>query len=60
LLWLSIWKEEIATRRNDYEDACLRRQVMAQMLGHGLHVRAVQAKLSHYDEVFQKGQLSLP
>jgi hypothetical protein len=25
LLWLSIWKEEIATRRNDYEDACLRR-----------------------------------
>ncbi len=27
LLWLSVWKEEIATRRNDYEDACLRRQV---------------------------------
>ena len=25
LLWLSVWKEEIATRRNDYEDACLRR-----------------------------------
>ncbi|MBY0333040.1 MAG: IS4 family transposase [Acetobacteraceae bacterium] len=25
LLWLIVWKEEIATRRNDYEDACLRR-----------------------------------
>src|ERR671927_1772438 len=25
LLWLSIWKEEITTQRNDYEDACLRR-----------------------------------
>jgi len=25
LLWLSVWKEEIATRRNDFEDACLRR-----------------------------------
>jgi hypothetical protein len=25
LLWLTVWKEEIATRRNDYEDACLRR-----------------------------------
>jgi hypothetical protein len=25
LIWLSVWKEEIATRRNDYEDACLRR-----------------------------------
>ena len=25
LLWLSVWKEEIRTRRNDYEDACLRR-----------------------------------
>ena len=25
LIWLTIWKEEIATRRNDYEDACLRR-----------------------------------
>ena len=23
LIWLSVWKEEIATRRNDYEDACL-------------------------------------
>ena len=26
LIWLTVWKEEIATRRNDYEDACLRRQ----------------------------------
>ena len=25
LIWLSVWKEEIATRRNDYEDAVLRR-----------------------------------
>jgi hypothetical protein len=25
LLWLTVWKEELATRRNDYEDACLRR-----------------------------------
>jgi len=25
LIWLSVWEEEIATRRNDYEDACLRR-----------------------------------
>ena len=25
LLWLTVWKEEIATRRNDYEDACLHR-----------------------------------
>jgi hypothetical protein len=25
LLWLTVWKEEIAARRNDYEDACLRR-----------------------------------
>ncbi len=23
LLWLSVWKEELAARRNDYEDACL-------------------------------------
>jgi hypothetical protein len=23
LLWLSVWKEEIANRRNDFEDACL-------------------------------------
>ncbi len=25
LLWLSVWKDEIAKQRNDYEDACLRR-----------------------------------
>jgi hypothetical protein len=25
LLWLTVWKEEIVTRRNDVEDACLRR-----------------------------------
>ena len=25
LLWLTVWKDEIATRRNDSEDACLRR-----------------------------------
>ena len=25
LIWLSVWKEDLATRRNDYEDACLRR-----------------------------------
>ena len=23
LLWLTVWKEELADRRNDYEDACL-------------------------------------
>jgi len=27
LIWLTVWKEEIATRRNDFEDACLRRLV---------------------------------
>ena len=25
LIWLAVWHEEIATRRNDFEDACLRR-----------------------------------
>src|SRR5450432_4618160 len=25
LLWLTLWKEELAEQRNDYEDACLRR-----------------------------------
>jgi hypothetical protein len=25
LLWLSVWEEELKNRRNDYEDACLRR-----------------------------------
>ena len=36
LLWLSVWKEEIATRRNDYEDACLRR--LAETIPPGCHV----------------------
>ena len=30
LIWLTVWKDEIATRRNDYEDACLGR--LAQTL----------------------------
>ncbi|MBV8852036.1 MAG: IS4 family transposase [Sinobacteraceae bacterium] len=25
LLWLSVWKDELKSQRNDYEDACLRR-----------------------------------
>jgi hypothetical protein len=25
LIWLTVWKEEIASRSNDFEDACLRR-----------------------------------
>ncbi len=25
LIWLTVWKDEIATRRNDFEDACLHR-----------------------------------
>ena len=36
LLWLTIWKEEIATRRNDYEDACLRR--LAELVPQGCRV----------------------
>jgi len=36
LVWLSVWKEEIATRRNDYEDACLRR--LAETLPPGCRV----------------------
>jgi hypothetical protein len=36
LLWLSVWKEEIATRRNDYEDACLRR--LAELIPPGCKV----------------------
>jgi hypothetical protein len=36
LIWLSVWKEEIATRRNDYEDACLRR--LAETLPTGCRV----------------------
>jgi hypothetical protein len=36
LLWLTVWKEELATRRNDYEDACLRR--LAELLPPGCRV----------------------
>jgi len=36
LIWLSVWQEEIATRRNDFEDACLRR--LAETLPAGCRV----------------------
>src|SRR6185436_9124276 len=36
LLWLTVWKEEIAARRNDYEDACLRR--LAELVPSGCRV----------------------
>jgi hypothetical protein len=36
LIWLTVWKEELATRRNDYEDACLRR--LAETLPAGCRV----------------------
>jgi len=36
LLWLTVWKEEITTRRNNYEDACLRR--LAELLPEGCRV----------------------
>ena len=36
LIWLTVWKEEIATRRNDYEDACLRR--LAETIAPGCRV----------------------
>ena len=36
LMWLSVWKDEIATRRNDYEDACLRR--LAELVPQGCQV----------------------
>lgn len=36
LIWLTVWHEEIATRRNDYEDACLRR--LAETLPAGCRV----------------------
>src|SRR5487761_224213 len=36
LIWLSVWKEEIATRRNDFEDSCLRR--LAETLPAGRRV----------------------
>ena len=33
LIWLTVWKEEIATRRNDYENACLRRLAETMLAG---------------------------
>lgn len=36
LLWLSVWKEELATRRNGFEDACLVR--LSQVLPPGCRV----------------------
>ena len=36
LIWLTVWKEEITTRRNDYEDACLVR--LAETLPAGCRV----------------------
>lgn len=36
LIWFSVWQEEIATRRNDYEDTCLRR--LAETLPPGCRV----------------------
>ena len=36
LIWLTVWHEEIATRRNDVEDACLRR--LAETLPAGCRV----------------------
>jgi len=36
LLWLTVWKEEIATHRNDYEDCCLCR--LAELVPPGCRV----------------------
>jgi Transposase DDE domain len=36
LLWLTVWKEELTNRRNDYEDACLRR--LSELVPPGCHV----------------------
>jgi Transposase DDE domain len=36
LMWLSVWKEELKNRRNDYEDACLRR--LAELIPPGCRV----------------------
>jgi len=36
LLWLTVWKEELTERRNDYEDACLVR--LSQVLPPGCRV----------------------
>ena len=35
LLWLTVWKEELKNRRNDYEDACLRR--LSELVPPGCH-----------------------
>ena len=36
LLWLSVWKDELKDRRNDFEDACLRR--LAELIPAGCRV----------------------
>jgi len=36
LLWLSVWKDELAKQRNDFEDACLRR--LAELVPCGCRV----------------------
>jgi hypothetical protein len=36
LLWLSVWKDELKDRRNDFEDACLRR--LAELVPSGCRV----------------------
>jgi len=36
LLWLTVWKEELKNRRNDYEDTCLRR--LSELAPPGCHV----------------------
>ena len=36
LLWLTVWKDEIAKQRNDFEDACLRR--LDELVPAGCHV----------------------
>ena len=36
LLWLSVWKDELKTQRNDFEDACLRR--LAELVPPGCRV----------------------
>jgi len=36
LVWLSVWKDELSERRNDYEDACLAR--LSQVLPPGIVV----------------------
>nr|WP_207792155.1 IS4 family transposase [Siccirubricoccus phaeus] len=36
LLWISVWKDELTKRRNDFEDACLRR--LAELVPSGCRV----------------------